>query len=80
MTKSDLEWFDSNARRTAATTLIDSPSTPPRFIACHLFAYNTTLADVTAFVKTLDAKKVKVVRADEFLFAAKQFMQRGEKK
>lgn len=57
------------------------PSNPkPRFIACHLFAYNTTLADVYAFMKTLDPKKVKVVRADEFLLAAKQFMQQGEKK
>ncbi len=48
----------------------------PRFIACHLFAYCTTVADVYNFVKTLDAQKVKVVRADEFLIAAAQFMQK----
>jgi hypothetical protein len=59
--------------------LVEAPGPKPRFIACHLFAYNTTLADVYAFVKTLDPKKVKVVRADEFLFAAKQFMETGEK-
>jgi hypothetical protein len=60
--------------------LLDAPGTTPRFIACHLFAYNTTLADVYEFVKTLDPKKVKVVRADEFLLAAKQFIQQGETK
>ena len=72
--------YSSEKTLTGIRKLLDASGTPPRFIACHLFAYNTTLADVTAFVKTLDAKKVKVVRADEFLFAAKQFMQRGEKK
>jgi hypothetical protein len=60
--------------------LLDKSNPKPRFIACHLFAYNTTLADVYAFMKTLDPKKVKVVRADEFLLAAKQFMEQGEKK
>jgi hypothetical protein len=29
---------------------------------------------VAAFVKTLDPKKVNVVRADEFLMAASKFM------
>jgi hypothetical protein len=59
--------------------LLETSHPKPCFIACHLFAYNTTLADVHAFVKTLDPKRVKVVRADEFLFAAKQFMQQGDK-
>ncbi len=54
--------------------LIEAPGTKPRFIACHLFAYFTTLADVAAFVKTLDPKKVIVVKADEFLIAASKFM------
>ena len=54
--------------------LIEAPGSKPRFIACHLFAYYTTLADVAAFVKTLDPKKVNVVKADEFLIAASKFM------
>jgi hypothetical protein len=55
--------------------LIEQPGTGPRFIACHLFAYCTTIADVYQFVQTLDKSKVKVVRADEFLYAAAQAMQ-----
>ena len=54
--------------------LVDAPGKGPRFIACHLFAYCTTVADVYSFCQTLDPQKVKVVRADEFLIAAKQFM------
>lgn len=56
--------------------LVEAPGERPRFIACHLFAYYTTVADVYEFVKTLDPLKVKVVRADEFLIAATQFMQK----
>lgn len=54
--------------------LVEAPGTGPRFIACHLFAYCTTVADVHQFVQTLDLQKVKVVRADEFLIAANQSM------
>jgi hypothetical protein len=54
--------------------LVDAPGSGPRFIACHLFAYRTTVADVYQFVQTLDPQKVKVVRADEFLLAAEKFM------
>jgi hypothetical protein len=54
--------------------LIEAPGSGPRFIACHLFAYCTTVADVYTFCQTLDPQKVKVVRADEFLIAASKFM------
>ncbi len=54
--------------------LLEAPGTGPHFIACHLFAYCTTVADVYAFCQTLDPRRVKVVRADEFLLAATQFM------
>ncbi len=54
--------------------LVEAPGTGPRFVACHLFAYCTTVADVYAFCQTLDPQRVKVVRADEFLIAASQFM------
>jgi len=56
--------------------ILDAPGETPRFIACHLFAYCTTLADVYQFVQTLDPEKVKVVRADEFLIACKKIMQK----
>ena len=59
--------------------LVDAPGRVPRFIACHLFAYCTTIADVYQFVQTLDPHKIKVVRADEFLIAAKQFMKEERK-
>jgi hypothetical protein len=55
--------------------LIDKPAPTPRFIACHLFAYYTTITDVYHFIQTLDRNKVKVVRADEFLYASAQAMQ-----
>jgi len=55
--------------------LVEQPGTAPRFIACHLFAYFTTITDVYEFVQTLDKDKVKVVRADEFLYAAEKAMQ-----
>jgi hypothetical protein len=59
---------------TGIRSLVDAPGSGPRFIACHLFAYRTTVADVYQFVQTLDPQKVKVVRADEFLLAAEKFM------
>jgi len=59
--------------------LVETPAPTPRFIACHLFAYCTTLTDVYQFVQTLNPEKVKVVRADEFLIAAAQFMQKEKK-
>ncbi len=55
--------------------LVDQPGTVPRFVACHLFAYCTTLNDVYHFVDSLDKDKVKVVRADEFLYASALAMQ-----
>jgi hypothetical protein len=45
-------------------------------VACHLFAYRTNVADVAAFVEGLDASRVKVVRGDEFLAAAAEWMER----
>jgi hypothetical protein len=72
--------FSSEKTLVGIRKLLETSNPTPRFIACHLFAYNITLADVYDFVKTLDPKKVKVVRADEFLLAAKQFMHQGENK
>jgi len=57
--------------------LIEAPGPLPRFIGCHLLAYNTTIDDVCAFVQTLDPQRVKVVRADEFLIAASQAMRKA---
>ena len=56
--------------------LVEAPGKTPRFIACHLFAYCTTVSDVYEFVQTLDTQKIKVVRADEFLIAAQKFMEK----
>lgn len=54
--------------------IVEAPGKGSRFVACHLFAYCTTVADVYKFCQTLDLQRVKVVRADEFLIAASQFM------
>ena len=54
--------------------LIEAPGPTPRFIGVHLFAYRTTVTDVYNFVQTLDEERVKVVRADEFLIAAKKHL------
>ncbi len=59
--------------------LIEAPGKVPRFIACHLFAYRTTVTDVYQFVQSLDPERVKVVRADEFLYAAEKFMQKEKR-
>ncbi len=53
--------------------LINAPGPKPRFIGVHLFAYRTTLTDVVQFVASLDNQHVHVVRADDFLRAAKWF-------
>jgi hypothetical protein len=58
--------------------LVEAEGPLPRFIGCHLFAYRTNVADVAAFVKTLDASKVKVVRGDEFIEAAGQWITSGK--
>jgi hypothetical protein len=56
--------------------LVEEAGPTPRFVACHLFAYRTNVADVAAFVEGLDASRVKVVRGDEFLAAAAEWMER----
>jgi hypothetical protein len=70
--------LDAGAALQGIRALIDQPGPRPRFIACHLFAYRTTIADVAAFVKTLDPASVRVVRADEFLEAARRHMEKKE--
>jgi len=72
---SQIGW-NSNEVLEGIRKLIDAPGEGPRFIACHLFAYCTTIADVYQFISNLDPCKVKVVRADEFLIASKLFMQK----
>ncbi|MBU2513460.1 hypothetical protein KJ966_19130 [bacterium] len=54
--------------------ILDQPGPIPRFVGVHLFAYNTTITDVYNFVQSLDPDRVKVVRADEFLLAAEQYL------
>jgi len=55
--------------------LVQADGPLPRFVGCHLFAYRTNVADVASFVATLDPARVKVVRADEFLAAARLWME-----
>ena len=55
-------------------SLVEEEGPLPRFLGCHLFAYRTNVADVAAFVATLDPAHVKVVKADEFLAAARLWM------
>ena len=63
-------WDDARTTLEAVRRAIDETETLPAFIGVHLVAYKTTIADVRAFVATLDPGRVKVVRADEFLMAA----------
>ncbi len=58
--------------------LLDEPGPTPRFIGVHLFAYRTTITDVYHFVETLNTKKVKVVKADEFLLAAARHLENSK--
>jgi hypothetical protein len=58
--------------------LVNAPGVRPRFVACHLFAYRTTITDIDALVKSLDPRTVKVVRADEFLLAARAHLSQKE--
>lgn len=59
--------------------LLEAGEDMPRFIAVHLFAYRTTLTDICNFVATLDPDCVKVVRADEFLLAARAYYAQKKK-
>ncbi len=70
----DKIWDDSEEVLAWVREQVEQPGPTPRFIGVHLFAYRTTLKDVTEFVGTLDPERVKVVRADEFLLAAAQYM------
>ncbi len=70
----DQLWDDSDTVLAWVREQVEAPGPTPRFIGVHLFAYRTTLKDVVELVRTLDARQVKVVRADEFLLAAAQYM------
>lgn len=67
--------WESNQVLEGIRALVEQPAPAPRFVACHLFAYCTTLSDIYHFVESLDKDKVKVVRADEFLYASALAMQ-----
>jgi hypothetical protein len=54
--------------------VLESIEKTPAFVGVHLFAYRTTITDVYRFVKTLDPNRVKVVKADELLVAAAEYM------
>ena len=69
-------WDSSEQVLQGVRRLVEAAGPGPSFIAVHLFAYRTTLRDVYEFVRTLDPRKVEIVRADEFLLAASQFMER----
>jgi hypothetical protein len=69
-------WDESEQVLENIRAQIDASEPGPRFISAHLFAYKTTLTDVYHFVQTLDPQQVKVVRADEFVLAARKFLQR----
>jgi len=58
--------------------LVEAEGPLPRFVGCHLFAYRSNVADVAAFVATLDPARVKVVKADEFLAAARLWLTEGK--
>ena len=53
--------------------LLDQTS-PPSFISVHLFAYRTSITDIYEFVQTLDDEKVGVVRGDQFLALAREYL------
>ena len=69
-------WDESEQVLENIRAQIEASEPGPRFISAHLFAYKTTLTDVYHFVQTLDPQQVKVVRADEFVLAARKFLQR----
>jgi hypothetical protein len=69
-------WDESDQVLDAVRRQVESPAPLPRFVSAHLFAYKTTISDVYHFVQTLDPGRVKVVRADEFVLAARQYLQR----
>ncbi len=73
-----LDRIADNSMKTldAVRALLETAGPPPCFIGVHLFAYRTTIKDVYEFVQSLDPARVKVVRADEFLAAASQYMAR----
>jgi hypothetical protein len=72
-------WDESDQVLEAVRRQIEASGPLPRFVSAHLFTYKTTITDVYNFVETLDPQRVKVVRADEFVLAARQFLQRKGK-
>jgi hypothetical protein len=72
-------WDESDQVLEAVRRQIEASGPLPRFVSAHLFAYKTTITDVYNFVETLDPQRVKVVRADEFVLAARQFLHRKGK-
>jgi len=55
--------------------LIKQSDKTPRFIGVHLFAYRTTIEDVSKFILSHKSEHLHFVRADEFLMAARQHLQ-----
>jgi hypothetical protein len=46
---------------------IEAVERRPAFIAVHLFAYRTTIADVAEFKSHINDRHIHLVRGDEFL-------------
>jgi hypothetical protein len=65
-------WDPADQLLEGVRALIEAPGPKPRFLGVHLFAYRTTLADVTRFAASLQDPHVHIVRADTFLRAAKR--------
>ncbi|RPI85700.1 MAG: hypothetical protein EHM41_10290 [Chloroflexi bacterium] len=68
-------WDESEQVLAAVQSQIEASGPLPRFVSAHLFAYKTTLKDIYEFVQGLDPGKVKVVRADEFVLAARKYLE-----
>lgn len=67
-------WLSADELLAAVKEELSRPAPLPRFIGVHLFAYRTTYRDVVRFVETLSDDHVHVVRGDEFLLLARQFL------
>jgi len=70
-------WDSADQVFEGVRALIDAPGPKPRFIGVHLFAYRTTLTDVTRFVAGISNDHLHVIRADAFLRAARTLLPKG---
>jgi hypothetical protein len=67
-------WDSAGETLAALHRLVETRGPRPRFIAVHLFAYRTTLADVARFAGSIQTEHIHIVRADTFLSLARKNM------